>query len=100
MTIIEVVPGNTVVLTWGGIKVLGSGQPTVKFRLAVDGGSMIACVHHSEVPDPGRGMPRFGWRNAGLPRLKAMAEGEAPNDAFLGDITGAREVSPHLARFA
>jgi len=98
--VVEMVPHSTLTLTWGGIEGLKPGQSILEFTLAAAGEDTSVRLCHWGLPEPARDMHRFGWRHAGLPRLKAVIEGRALGGTYLGDITDARELAPYLTRFS
>jgi uncharacterized protein YndB with AHSA1/START domain len=93
--VVEVVRDSTLTLTWGGIDGLRPGQSIVKFTLTAAGEDTIVRLCHSGLPEPAYDMHAFGWRHAGLPRLKTVTEGGAPGRTYLGDIADARELAPY-----
>jgi uncharacterized protein YndB with AHSA1/START domain len=98
--VVEVIPDSTLTLTWGGIEGLKPGQSIVKFTLAAAGEDAIVRLCHSGLSKPACDMHGFGWRHAGLPRLKTVIEGGAPGGTYLADIADARERAPYLTRFS
>jgi uncharacterized protein YndB with AHSA1/START domain len=92
--VVELVPQTTLTLTWGGIEGLKAGQSIAKFTLAATGENTTVRLRHSGLSVPACDMHGFGWRRGGLPRLKRVIEGGAPDGTFLGDIANARELAP------
>jgi uncharacterized protein YndB with AHSA1/START domain len=98
--VVELVPDSTLTLMWGGIEGLKAGQSIVKFALAAAAEGAIVHLCHCRLPQTACDMHGFGWRRAGLPRLKRVVEGRAPGGTYLGDIADARERAPYLTRFS
>jgi uncharacterized protein YndB with AHSA1/START domain len=94
---LEVAPHQKVVLTWGGIEGLRSGQSTVEFNLHADGAGTVLRLRHFALPDATVRGHCLGWKKSGLPKLKAVAEGGEPRGTCLGDAADSRELSPHSA---
>lgn len=75
---LEIVPNRKVVFTWGGLQGLAPGASTVEFRLEPHGrGTMLRLRHHG-LPQARIEPHRRGWDVFGLPTLKDVAEGRAP----------------------
>jgi uncharacterized protein YndB with AHSA1/START domain len=96
-TYVEIVRDRKVVLTWGGIEGLRPGQSTVEFALHADGNSTLLRLRHFGLSDAAVDAHRLGWKNSGLPKLKAVAEGGAPRGTCLGDAADSREQHPYSA---
>jgi len=96
-TYLEVVPHQNVVLTWGGIEGLRSGQSTVEFNLHADRAGTLLRLRHFALPDPAFRGHCLGWKKSGLPKLKAVAEGGEPRGTCLGDAADSRELRPYSA---
>jgi len=88
---LELVAYERIVLTWGGIEGLRIGESIVDFRLRSDAAGTALRLLHSCLPQPALGMHEVGWREWGLPKLKAVAEGGEPRGTYLGAIAEARE---------
>jgi len=99
-TYLETVPHRTVAFTWGGIEGLKPGQSTVEFTLIRDGNGTLLRLRHFGLSKPAIDAHCRGWKNSGLPKLKAVAEGREPCGTCLGDAADARERCPYpsLAR--
>jgi len=96
---VAVIPNRLVAFSWGGIEGLRIGQSIVTFTLEFDGHATVVGLRHSHLPDSAVNMHRLGWMRFGLPRLKAVAEGESPRGTYLGAISEHREDTPYLSRF-
>jgi uncharacterized protein YndB with AHSA1/START domain len=96
-TYIEVIPHRKLVFTWGGIEGLRPGQSTVELVLHADGNGTFLQLRHVSLSDPAVDAHCLGWRNSGLPKLKAAAEGEVSRGTCLGDAADSRERHPYSA---
>jgi uncharacterized protein YndB with AHSA1/START domain len=96
-TYLEVVRDRKVVFTWGGIDGLKPGQSTVEFALHADGNHTLVRLRHFGLSDPAVEAHCLGWKNSGLPKLKAVAEGGVPRGTCLGDAADSREQHPYSA---
>jgi uncharacterized protein YndB with AHSA1/START domain len=81
--IVEVVPNERIVFTWGWEKgpSIEPGSTTVTIELVPEeGGTLIRLTHRGLPPDQ-IDIHRYGWEHF-LPRLAAVAEGRdaGPND--------------------
>jgi uncharacterized protein YndB with AHSA1/START domain len=95
---LEVVRNRNVVLSWGGIDGLTRGQSIVKFTLRDDGNNTLLRLGHFNLPGPALEGHCIGWRNSGLPKLKAAAEGKRACGTCLGDAADSREQHSSLAQ--
>jgi uncharacterized protein YndB with AHSA1/START domain len=94
-TYLEVVRDRKVVFTWGGIGGLRPGQSTVEFVLHADGTRTLVRLRHFDVSDAAVETHCLGWKISGLPKLKAVVEGEVPRGTCLGDAAESREQNPY-----
>jgi uncharacterized protein YndB with AHSA1/START domain len=94
-TYLEVILDQKVVFTWGGIEGLRPGQSTVQFRLRAEGAGTLLRLRHFDLSDAAIEAHYLGWKMSGLPKLKAVAEGEVPHGTCLGDAAGSREHRPY-----
>jgi uncharacterized protein YndB with AHSA1/START domain len=94
-TYLEAIPDQKVVFTWGGIEGLRPGRSTVQFRLRAEGAGTLLRLRHFALSDAAIETHGLGWKNSGLPRLKAVAEGDVPRGTFLGDAADSREHRPY-----
>ena len=90
-TYVEAIRHQRVVFTWGGIEGLRPGQCTVEFALHADVNGTLLRLRHFGLPDPAVDVHRRGWKNSGLPKLKAVAEGGLPRGTYLRDAAESRE---------
>ena len=96
-TYVAATPHQRVVFTWGGIEGLRPGQSTAEFSLRADDNGTLLRLRHYGLPDPAVDVHRRGWKNSGLPKLKAVAEGGVPRGTCLGDAAESREQHPFSA---
>src|SRR5262249_20230353 len=96
---IAAIPDRLVAFTWGGIEGLRIGQSIVTFTLGFDRDVTVVELNHTHLPDCAVNMHWFGWKQFGLPRLKAVAEGAHSRGTYLSDIAEHREDTPYLSRF-
>jgi uncharacterized protein YndB with AHSA1/START domain len=96
-TYLEVIPHRTIVFTWGGIEGLRPGQSTVEFALHADGKGTVLWLRHFGLSKSGLDAHYLGWKNSGLPKLKAVAEGGVSRGTCLGDAADSREQHPYSA---
>jgi uncharacterized protein YndB with AHSA1/START domain len=96
-TYLEIVRDRKVMFTWGGIEGLRPGQSTVEFALHADGTRTLVRLRHFGLSDAAVDAHCLGWKDSGLPKLKAVAEGRVPRGTCLGDAADAREHYPYLA---
>jgi uncharacterized protein YndB with AHSA1/START domain len=97
---LEVIPHKLVVFSWGGIEGLKRGQSTVEFSLRRDGNSTLVRLRHFGLSDRAADAHRLCWKNWGLPKLRAVAEGREPGLTCLSEVANSREQHPYLARVA
>jgi uncharacterized protein YndB with AHSA1/START domain len=97
---LEVIPHKLVVFSWGGIEGLKRGQSTVEFTLQRDGNSTLVRLRHFGLSDWWADAHRLCWKNWGLPKLRAVAEGREPGLTCLSEVADSREPHPYLARVA
>ena len=90
-TYVAATPHQRVVFTWGGIEGLRPGQSTAEFSLHADDNGTLLRLRHYGLPDPAVDVHRRGWKNSGLPKLKAVAEGGLPRGTYLRDAAESRE---------
>jgi uncharacterized protein YndB with AHSA1/START domain len=96
-TYLEIVRDRKVVFTWGGIEGLRPGQSTVELALHTDANNTLLRLRHFGLSDAAVDVHRLGWKNSGMPKLKAVAEGGAPRGTCLGDAADSREQHPYSA---
>jgi uncharacterized protein YndB with AHSA1/START domain len=96
---LEVIADQKVMLTWGGIEGLRSGQSTVAFALNADGNDTVVRLRHSGLSSPAVAAHYLGWMKSGLPKLKRVAEGNPPRGTYLADTAHARERGPYPIDF-
>jgi uncharacterized protein YndB with AHSA1/START domain len=94
---LEIVRDQKIAFTWGGIDGLRPGQSTVEFALHGDGDSTLLRLRHFGLSDEAVDAHCLGWKNSGLPKLKAAAEGGVPRGTCLGDAADSREQHPYSA---
>jgi uncharacterized protein YndB with AHSA1/START domain len=80
---VEVVPCSKVVYTWGGIAGVAPGQSTVEFLLEPQGTGTRVRLRHYNLPASTFDAHDREWALAGLPKLKAVAEGRDPGGLCL-----------------
>jgi uncharacterized protein YndB with AHSA1/START domain len=97
---LEVIPHKLVVFSWGGIGGLKRGQSTVELTLQRDGNSTLVRLRHYGLSDSAADAHRLCWKNWGLPKLRAVAEGREPGLTCLSEVADSRERHPYLARVA
>ena len=78
-TYVAAIPHQRVVFTWGGIEGLRPGQSTAEFALRADDNGTLLRLRHYGLPDPAVDVHRRGWKNSGLPKLKAVDQAEDAN---------------------
>lgn len=88
---LEVVAYQIVAFSWGGIEGLKPGQSTVEFTLQRDGNNTLVRLHHSGLSESAVDAHRHCWKNSGLPKLKAVAEGREAGGTCLSDVADRRE---------
>jgi uncharacterized protein YndB with AHSA1/START domain len=81
---VHVVPYSQVVYTWGGIAGVAPGQSTVEFLLERRGNGTLLRLRHYNLPALSVDAHDQEWALAGLPKLKAVAEGRDPGGLCLG----------------
>jgi uncharacterized protein YndB with AHSA1/START domain len=86
---VEVIKGQKVVFTWGGIEGLKPGESTVEFILEPQGKGTLVKLRHYGLPEASIDSHDLGWLHSGLPKLKAAAEGREPGGLCLGDLAHA-----------
>jgi uncharacterized protein YndB with AHSA1/START domain len=80
---VEVVPYKKVAFTWGGIAGVAPGESTVEFLLEPRGTGTLVRLRHYNLPEPAVDGHDREWALAGLPKLKAVAEGHDPGGLCL-----------------
>jgi len=80
---LEVVPNRKVVFSWGGIEGLKPGETIVDITLEPDGDGTLVTLRHRGLPPQVFEAHDKGWKNSGLPKLKAVAEGRDPGGLCL-----------------
>jgi uncharacterized protein YndB with AHSA1/START domain len=81
---VRVVPYSEVVYTWGGVAGVAPGQSTVEFLLEPCGNGTLLRLRHYNLPASSFDAADQEWALAGLPKLKAVAEGRDPGGLCLG----------------
>ena len=80
---VEVTRYSKVVFTWGGIAGLAPGQSIVEFLLEPRGIGTLVRLRHYNLPASSFDAADQEWALAGLPKLKAVAEGRDPGGLCL-----------------
>ena len=83
---VKVVPYREVVYTWGGVAGVAPGQSTVEFLLEPRGTGTLLRVRHYNLPELSFDAADQEWALAGLPKVKAVAEGRDPGGLCLGSL--------------
>jgi uncharacterized protein YndB with AHSA1/START domain len=90
-TYLRVVPTQIVAFTWGGIDGLRSGQSIVEITIRPQDNGTFVRLHHFGLSKAAVRMHTLFWRNWGLPKLQAAAEGRDPGVSCLSEVADWRE---------